>query len=328
MQVPLHVEAMDALPANFNRFRDEIGAGLGLLYGPDADRYFRERARQALTEQLHQDDMLAWAATAPGGDPLGMLFVALDGRLARVTLLHVLADCHDDMAACRLMVHAAEALRATGADIILYDTASATSYQLEPLALHYGFIACPRRLMRMAAADWRAADTRDIKSTAMTPDHLDAAASCMVQAYTNHPDQTLYRELRCEVESCLFLQRVMAGAYGQTGPSWMRAVWDGPRCIAAIVVCHALPQTFFVLQLFTHPAYRGQGLATMLLQEVAREAHQAMPNALLLLGVSDANPARALYSRLGFKSIKKVKAYVWHRHGATSNASPLPCRHG
>ncbi len=310
----MRIEAINALPGNFPQFQQEIGAGLGTLYGRQAAQFFLARARQALTEQLHQDDMLAWAAVSTYGDALGLLFVVLDGRLARVTLLHGLADYRDDTIACRLMVHALEVLRGAGVESILYDTAGTDAPNLDPLALRHGFIKCPRRLMRLEETDLLAPKRGHNRAgDCLSPERIAEAAACMVCAYENHPDCVLYRELSVHQEACLFLQRVMAGAYGQVSPHWIRAAWDGPQCVGGIVACRVFPGTLFILQLFTHPEYRGQGIASGMLADIAHEARQAGADTQLFLGVSENNPAAALYTRLGFKRIHSINAYVWRR---------------
>ena len=312
--VTMRIEPVNALPENFQQFQQEIGAGMGVLYGRQAELFFHARARQALTDQLHQDDMLAWAALSSRGDTLGLLFVILDGCLARVTLLHVLADSRDENIACLLMVHAIEVLRGAGVESILYDTAGADAPNLEALALRHGFIKCPRRLMRLEGAAILEQERRhNAAGECLPPERIAEAAACMVRAYENHPDRILYHELRVHQEACLFLRRVMAGAYGQVSPHWIRAAWDGPQCAGGIVACRVFPGTLFILQLFTHPEYRGQGIATGLIADIAQEARQGGADTQLFLGVSENNPAVALYSRLGFRPIHRTNAYVWRR---------------
>jgi GNAT superfamily N-acetyltransferase len=78
-----------------------------------------------------------------------------------------------------------------------------------------------------------------------------------------------------------------------------RAVPDGDGLAAAVIFTwwYDLPLLAFCL---THPEHRGHGLATRLIthaaRELAAEGHEAMH-----LAVTESNPARALYERLGFR---------------------------
>jgi GNAT superfamily N-acetyltransferase len=95
------------------------------------------------------------------------------------------------------------------------------------------------------------------------------------------------------------LTAALGGEYGRFMTPVSRAVPAGDELAGAVVFTwwDDLPLLAFCL---THPDHRGRGLATRLITHAARElaadGHHAMH-----LAVTETNPARALYERLGFR---------------------------
>jgi GNAT superfamily N-acetyltransferase len=95
------------------------------------------------------------------------------------------------------------------------------------------------------------------------------------------------------------LTSALEDEYGRLMTPVSKAVPAGDELIAAAVFTwwYDLPLLAFCL---THPEHQGRGLATRLVthaaRELAAEGHEAMH-----LAVTETNPARGLYERLGFR---------------------------
>jgi GNAT superfamily N-acetyltransferase len=95
------------------------------------------------------------------------------------------------------------------------------------------------------------------------------------------------------------LTSALEDEYGRLLTPVSKAVPAGDELVAAALLTwwYDLPLLAFCL---THPDHRGRGLATRLVthaaRELAAEGHEAMH-----LAVTETNPARALYERLGFR---------------------------
>lgn len=70
------------------------------------------------------------------------------------------------------------------------------------------------------------------------------------------------------------------------------------------------------------PEYRSKGIGSMLLQELLDEADQK--GARVSLHVESYNPAKRLYSRLGFETIEKGEAYDQMERKPVSTEEPQP----
>ena len=99
-------------------------------------------------------------------------------------------------------------------------------------------------------------------------------------------------------------------------------VYDGKTFIGAgAVVFYSVMPTFhnstgkkaYIMNIYTDPAYRRQGLGRALVLALCESLRQKMQATVLTLEVRDSNaPAAALYASLGFAQIGLRKNYYQH----------------
>ncbi len=95
---------------------------------------------------------------------------------------------------------------------------------------------------------------------------------------------------------------------------------DGGRLVATTLLTFSR-RAGYVSMVVVDPAVRRRGLAKELLER-ARRATRARGLPYVVLDVLEANaPARALYERLGFETLRETAYFV---HGAPSEAGPAP----
>ena len=90
------------------------------------------------------------------------------------------------------------------------------------------------------------------------------------------------------------------------GPLVRPASWQathGGNAAGAVIVTDRAGRGAWVLDLFVHPDHQGRGLGRVLLQRAVAGTKDA-GHATLGLVVSDGNPARELYERLGFRHVR------------------------
>jgi len=68
------------------------------------------------------------------------------------------------------------------------------------------------------------------------------------------------------------------------------------------------PDEFCILDIALLPEYRGRGIGTALLQEIIEEA--TVEDKPIRLHVEPTNPARRLYTRLGFTEVRENGPYI------------------
>ncbi len=81
---------------------------------------------------------------------------------------------------------------------------------------------------------------------------------------------------------------------------------DGTPCACALLSCSAMPpnprfpegRRGYVLGVYTEPAHRGKGCATMLMQRLLEEAKRMKLN---LVSLSASEMGRPIYEKLGFR---------------------------
>ncbi len=134
-------------------------------------------------------------------------------------------------------------------------------------------------------------------------------------AYEDDPGRQLHLEVGSVPHALDFFHRVASGGFGETRDAYSRVYMDG-SCPGLILGCKVAPEVGFVLHVAVRPAHRGKGIATALIRAQAA-AYRKAGLRRVSLGVSVRNPARRLYTCLGFTPLQPVDAFTWWRTGCS-----------
>jgi ribosomal protein S18 acetylase RimI-like enzyme len=257
----------------------------------------------------------AWAVVDddPSGDApdaQALLVSARRDGMAHITFVHVLEPFTRQGLEGDLVRVAVADLRAGGVAGISAEPVALGHLELDEAFASLGFTRIERQLMAaplqskpLLAALLPESITADVRDYAQV-------AEIIVDAYRNDPGRELHAEVRTAIGAESFVRTAADGAYGPSRPGFIRLVRRMGKAVAAIVGCEAAPGVGFVLQVVVRPEARGQGLGTQLILELAQCFRDAGLDRMAL-GVTNDNPARRLYVRLGFRKILPVNAYVW-----------------
>lgn len=311
MKKNLIIKTIDALPENFQAFRDSLSLKIGTLYGTDAAMSIKSSFKRVMNAQIHQENVLSWSARYKAGKTVGLLIMVLQGDRAKITMLDILPEYRNEPIEIYLLEEAIKSVQHAGIATILFDTALDDAYKLDQIL---GFKKFPRIMMRIPALELaQKKQDETVLTQPLDAEHLPYAATCIVDAYHNHPDGLIYREVRDKIEACNMLKMAMTGRFGDTDPQWMRMIWNEKHCKGGIVATRLFPETVFILQVFVDAAYHRQGFGRILLVELAKAVEKKAPGDTIVLCVSADNPARHLYANLGFSPFYTPSVYLWEK---------------
>lgn len=309
---PTHMEILplECPPTNMAAFTNEIAGGIARLYGESAAGQYRTTARRGLEATLRHPAV--WGLRIDeDNETLAYVLALVREGAGQLPFMHVLQHAVGRGLEARLFEEAVERIHARHPVHILCEIVDFAPLELGPVAAKHGFQHVARTIM---VAEAKAVPPPDnpppLSPQSLGPAEWERAARCLVDAYAREPGRNLHIEV-CDTHRALgFISRVAAGHFGRVLPDYLLVAMDGEHCAGTILGCEVGPETGFVLQVVVEPAYRGQGLARMLIVALAGAfARNGMRQ--IGLGVTCDNPARRLYARLGFEEIRPVNAYVW-----------------
>lgn len=307
----LRLRQVTEVPANFPEFADEVGEGLGSLYGPRAAEWYREVAPRALQEAIRQSAVSVWGIF--DRTTLCGLLIGMERRgVGHISFVHVLSRYVGRNVEARLVRTAVTQYRNSGVDGIL-----AEYVPLCPLDLAYaynalGFEYIERGLMNVPTSRLLQNPTRAPLSYAAPAAEFPDVADVIVDAYQGHPGRRLHVEVRERAHALAYVQQVADGDFGVAHDGFIRLIRRDGLAIAAILGCETAPDCGFILQVAVRRSWQGKGLGEQLIHHLAQEFDR-VGLVQTGLGVTLDNPARRLYGRLGFELVRPVDAHVWWR---------------
>ena len=303
------IAPLKALPENLGCYVEEISQGLLKLYGPAAAADYRLRARRSFASSLAHPAVEAYAATL-GKETAGIIMGFRRGPVGEVSLLHVLERFTGQGIEQRLVKALVSSFRDSPLETILFECLSLCKLDIAQTFQELGFERIARELMLASLRSPKLQCTGARISTPCTPEYWELLAACIVDAYTEHPEQRLHHEVNSLSGALDFISRVSVGNYGPIHSDMMRMIHEDTGVRGGILGCPIAPETGFVLQVVVRRDAQRGGLGRRLLQELAEVFREAGLTSIAL-GVTSSSPARRLYQSAGFRTLLPVDAYVW-----------------
>lgn len=295
-------------PPDFPLIAGTVAHGLRPFYGELGAQIYRDHAEPIFAAYLSQQDLRWWVATVEG-QTVALVLTRLHQGRGEVTLGHRMPGHALPELEEALVLRAIKDLRQRGASCVLAEFMPTSDFDGLQVLRHEGFRCFPREFMQCPIGDSvRAAGIRAIlRSTA------EAAAECIVAAYRGEEERLLHRETHDVPHAAALVQRALAGEFGSTGPKMNVGVWEGGTCMAMALGCVLAPGLGFTIQVATRPGAQGRGLARALLH-AQHAAFRAAHCHAATLAVTSANVrARALYERMGYRTVRDFTAWVWNQ---------------
>lgn len=302
----MDIRPLDIPPANLEEFRHEIAAGLLGLYGEAASQAYLKTATIAFANAL-ADDRVRGLGVFDGQECRGMAWLRTHGSVVEVPFLHILEPYAHQEAVDLLVDGIVAAARKTEPQGIVFDTVPLGKPPLTDAFLRHSFQHFDRCLMRRILVE---ETPRAAQCGPLTTNHIDAAATLLIDAYSQLEERWLYPSVSSADAARAFLHAALEGAFALPAALAARvSPQAGPPqgiCIGGVVA----PGTGFILQLAVAPSHRRRGVAATLLRDVLwRFKDCGLVQAAL--AVTKGNPARRLYESLGFEEIYEMPAFCW-----------------
>jgi ribosomal protein S18 acetylase RimI-like enzyme len=300
------------LPSNMGSFIFEMSEGIRALYGDPAGSSYLSTAWNHFEQSISHPHVLTLAAETESGVTGGLLFALRRQRIAQITCVHVLKPFQGQALETALIREAIQILRSQNIEGILCEFVPLGSLNLEDAFEDMGFVLVQRELMRAALNAKELVSQAPDQGRPIGDKDVRDVGKLIAHAYEGHPGRLIHAEVRDNDDAIDFVELALQGGYGAVEREFNRCIERDRQIVAAIIACRVAPDTGFVLQVVTQPLWRRRGLAEQLLRECAG-AFREKGAGRIALGVTFDNPARNLYSKLGFNTVTPVEARYWWR---------------
>ncbi|MBN1965330.1 MAG: GNAT family N-acetyltransferase [Anaerolineae bacterium] len=264
---------------------------------------------RASVQYGHMDAVLVVAA----GQAIGAAAWRVDGLAGTINLLYLLPEA-PPAAAAALLEYVMAALRSN----LLPDGIYAELPALQPMireALHaagFGEVARLILALDLGGHDWPVALPLGYGLRAWRPADLRPAARVIYQANLGTLDAMIIPELRTLASTRRIVQDTLYGRYGGFDRAASGVVLAGSHVVGVTLVTRRHRGEGFTAEICVLPAHQRRGLGRALLHHT-HAALCAGGVGTATLGVTDGNPARLLYERVGYRQAGAIWTYVWPR---------------
>ena len=304
-----YLKQIQSLPRNFDAFTVEIASELQKLYGVKASAEYASHATHRFEETINHSQVFTLGAME--GEICTALSVAiLRDDIGQIIFTHVLKPYTGRGIEHALFRHVVAALRDAGVAGIVCEFLPMCAMDLAPMEDAEGFTRVPRLMMQRALRGTEFSPSGQTRE--MRPEDYKEVAQVLVDAYADHPGRAYHAEVQTTDRAKSFVTAAAHGGFGTSNPTFLRVAEDAGTLTGIMLGCHAAPDVGFVLHVAVRPSYRNHGVGALLMKDTMA-AFEAAGMVGAALGVTETNPARHLYERLGYATTKQFHTSVWWR---------------
>lgn len=306
----LQPRPISSIPSNFQEFTCEISEGLAALYGEKASQDYLRQAHASFQATLEHPFVTAYAVQ-DGNRAVGLLFTVVKDPVGRIPFFHVLQS-HAETEAPRLLTTVAvNELRGRSCRGIVCECIPMGPAEFGAPFVRLGFRKVHRLLLDALIMTEIPLPCSKEGSRPSTGDDRNAIGGILADAYRTHPDHPIHPDLHDARRAAQFVNETAQGYYGYTRPEYLRVVEHQGAVAGVILGCEVAPYVGFVLQVTVRPEFQNQGIGSRLLVDLLREFSRRRMRRVALC-VTETNPARRLYERIGFRPLREFDAYFWY----------------
>lgn len=196
---------------------------------------------------------------------------------------------------CRVLAHEREASKPT------YATNVCETEREKRALLRSAGYEVPRRVVEMRLSEPDSGDRvalpNGVEIRPLAPEHYRAIYALMTAAWAG-----LWGAIADSEESYqAFVSENFAGP--GYDPKLCQIAWHGSEAVS-LALCQVRHGLANITEIATHPAWKGQGLATSLLRRVIHTLHErGVTNIWIATDATNSRGARAIYERVGFRGV-------------------------
>jgi ribosomal protein S18 acetylase RimI-like enzyme len=252
------------------------------------------------------------------GSPAGYGFYVLEDHKGLIGGLFVSSNFTQDPITKSLVTEMVTALHATPRLERVEAQLMPFGAELDPDFLSQHFRLYGRQFMLLNIADARLSGkplSSGLRLEPWTDRAFESAARLIQLSYANHVDGEINDQYRTEAGGMKFLRNiVLLPGCGQFLPeaSFLVRPATGDRPIGMVLTSTVSERVGHTTQICVMPGHQGHGIGRALMESSIQALRRRRYESLSLTVTSINTSAVQLYEHLGFRTIKKFAAGVWH----------------
>ncbi len=253
-----------------------------------------------------------------GGCPAGYGFYVLEDHKGLIGGLFVSSNFTQEPITKLLVTEMVSALHATPRLERVEAQLMPFGAELDPAFLSQHFRLYGRQFMLLNLAEAKLGGkplSSGLRLEPWTDRAFEPAARLIQLSYANHVDGEINDQYRSEAGGMKFLRNiVLLPGCGQFLPeaSFLVRPASGDRPVGMVLTSTVAERVGHTTQICVMPGHQGHGIGRALMESAIQALRRRRYEALSLTVTSVNTSAVQLYEHLGFRTIKKFAAGVWH----------------